>query len=112
MSKDGRQFTDLVRKNKDTLISMKIKNIVRSKKPTATNPDRCWMNISFERMRIFMDVDYVFSCIIDGVEYIYCGCVRELFNTFKASGVDVMNNPDRYSFYLAECFLNFLNFLQ
>ena len=79
---------------------MKINNIVRSKKATANNPDRCWMNIRLERMGMFLNTDYVFECIIDGVKYIYNGSVSELLNAFKAYEVDVMKNPDRYSFYL------------
>lgn len=79
---------------------MKINNIVRSKTATKNNPDRCWMNISLERMGMFLNTDYVFECIIDGVEYIYNGSVSELLNAFKAYEVDVMKNPDRYSFYL------------
>ena len=77
-----------------------MKNIVRSATPCTQNRDRCWMNISFDRIKAFADCDYAFECIIDGVEYKYVAVVRELERAFIECGVDVMPNPDRYSFYL------------
>ena len=79
---------------------MKINNIVRSGKATSKNPDRCWMNISFERVKIFENDDYFFSCIIGEVEYKYYGSVKELQSAFTRYDVDIMHDPDRYSFYL------------
>lgn len=81
-------------------MKMKINNIVRSGKATSKNPDRCWMNISFERVKIFENDDYFFSCIIGEVEYKYYGSVKELQSAFTRYDVDIMHDPDRYSFYL------------
>lgn len=77
-----------------------MKNIVRSTTPCSQNRDRCWMNISFARIKAFADCDYVFECTIDGVEYKYAAVVSDLERAFIECGVDVMPNPDRYSFYL------------
>lgn len=77
-----------------------VTNIVRSNTACTQNPTRCWMNISIEKLEFFSDSDYTFECRINDEVYRYSCPVTRLRSGFDTHGVDIIKNPDRYSFYL------------
>lgn len=77
-----------------------VTNIVRSNTACSQNPTRCWMNISIDKLELFSDSDYTFECRINDEVYRYSCPVTNLRSVFDTHGVDIIKNPDRYSFYL------------